>query len=46
MPSLQYFYGFYPRQVFVDYLLAVQAAQTTEANPIESDFPSAFGKTP
>ena len=40
------FYGFYPRKVFVDYLLAVQAAQTTQANPVESDFPSAFGKTP
>jgi hypothetical protein len=46
MPSPQDFYGFYPRKVFVDYLLAVQAAQTTEANPVESDFPSAFRKTP
>jgi len=46
MPSPQDFYGFYPRKVFVDYLLAVQAAQMTEANPAESDFPSAFRKTP
>jgi hypothetical protein len=46
MPSPQDFYGFYPRKVFVDYLLVVQAAQTTEVNRVESYFPSAFRKTP
>jgi hypothetical protein len=46
MPRAQDFYGFYPRKVFVDYLLAVQAAQMTQTNPVESNFPSAFRKTP